>query len=176
MGWDVEIHQKTIREDDCKNHGSVSYWWFKLYFPFPNFPWLTDSGKVYTGNLISVSPIRFCLGKSLVAKYSIVDILGIKAGRFLMVFSKEAPGKLKNTNRCFSRYFEIAHWDDLAAFLKNANYFHIFCILIVIWWKELMQWSLSRRYEDWMHLDKLALSVQWSMFNCLYRALTFWTQ
>ena len=48
--------------------------------------------------------VKFCLRKSLVARDSIVDILGIKAGRFLRVFSKEAPGKLKNTNRCFSRY------------------------------------------------------------------------
>ena len=48
--------------------------------------------------------VKFCLRKSLVARDSIVDILGIKAGRFLRVFSKEAPGKLKNTNSCFSRY------------------------------------------------------------------------
>ena len=51
--------------------------------------------------------VKFCLRKSLVARDSIVDILGIKAGRFLRVFSKEAPGKLKNTNRCFSRYNEL---------------------------------------------------------------------
>ena len=49
--------------------------------------------------------VKFCLRKILVARDSIVDILGIKAGRFLRVFSKEAPGKLKNTNRSFSRYF-----------------------------------------------------------------------